>query len=235
MQLHSYKYNAEQIIRDNSALVLVPIINSDAAWHNHSTSWAALPKEEADPILAQVRAKVGKLTIELRNVKVAAFASEETNCFTADIYVNGKKEGRAHNQGHGGPTDIDPHTLSTRLDVYGATLPRKVSDIGDNTDPSGFFTYQPDAENIVDDLLQTYLEAKDAEKADKKLQRDLQTRVVFTVKGKKGIYHTQKMEAARLKYVVEKRLVKDADIILNTLPFAEAKKVYDANVQVVYR
>ena len=39
---------------------------------------------------------------ELKNVKYAAFASEETHCFEATLYVNGKRFCTVSNEGHGG-------------------------------------------------------------------------------------------------------------------------------------
>src|SRR4051812_38482510 len=104
------KYEAEKATRENKALVLVPIITGK------TLAWAALPKGEAEPILAKVRADIGPMNIELRKVQYAAFMSEETNAFEAEVWINGKKEGRAHNQGHGGPTSVDPWQLSDRLD-----------------------------------------------------------------------------------------------------------------------
>ncbi len=41
-----------------------------------------------------------KLTI--KNLKVAKFASEETLCFEATVYVDGKRSFTASNDGHGG-------------------------------------------------------------------------------------------------------------------------------------
>jgi hypothetical protein len=46
------------------------------------------------------------MKIELKNVKFSDFASEETNCFRADVYVNGKKAGYCNNDGHGGCTNV---------------------------------------------------------------------------------------------------------------------------------
>lgn len=48
--------------------------------------------------------------IQLKNVKYAAFASEETHCYEASVYFDGKKVGTVKNDGHGGcdyqyPTD----------------------------------------------------------------------------------------------------------------------------------
>jgi hypothetical protein len=42
------------------------------------------------------------MNIELKNVKHSEFASHETNCFEATIYVDGKKAGEAHNNGCAG-------------------------------------------------------------------------------------------------------------------------------------
>jgi len=39
----------------------------------------------------------------IKNVKTAEFASEETVCFEATLYVDGKSVGGVSNRGHGGP------------------------------------------------------------------------------------------------------------------------------------
>lgn len=49
-----------------------------------------------------------KPEIELKNIKYFASGSEETHCYTATVYVDGKKWGRTSNAGHGGPDDIHP-------------------------------------------------------------------------------------------------------------------------------
>jgi hypothetical protein len=40
--------------------------------------------------------------IELRAIQTSAFASEETHCYTATLYVDGLKWGSVSNEGHGG-------------------------------------------------------------------------------------------------------------------------------------
>lgn len=40
--------------------------------------------------------------IELRGIKRTAWASEETHCYQATLYVDGEKWGTVSNQGHGG-------------------------------------------------------------------------------------------------------------------------------------
>lgn len=46
------------------------------------------------------------MIITLKNFKHAAFASQETYCFQATVYADGKKVGVASNEGHGGSTFI---------------------------------------------------------------------------------------------------------------------------------
>lgn len=41
-------------------------------------------------------------SLTVKNVKVAEFASEETLCFEASLYVNGKRAAVVSNDGHGG-------------------------------------------------------------------------------------------------------------------------------------
>ena len=48
----------------------------------------------------------GKIT--LKKVKVFEGMSEETPCFTADVYQDGKLIAHAKNSGHGGCNDISP-------------------------------------------------------------------------------------------------------------------------------
>ncbi len=45
--------------------------------------------------------------IILKNLKYAAFASEETSCFSATVYVDGKRLCTARNDGHGGCDSYD--------------------------------------------------------------------------------------------------------------------------------
>jgi hypothetical protein len=48
------------------------------------------------------------MKIELKNIKRAAFASQETHCFQAVLYVNGKPFATIRNAGFGGGDDVEP-------------------------------------------------------------------------------------------------------------------------------
>jgi len=49
-----------------------------------------------------------KNAIQLKNVKFSEWNSEETNCFQAMVYFNGKRVGMASNEGRGGGTWVRP-------------------------------------------------------------------------------------------------------------------------------
>jgi hypothetical protein len=160
------------------------------------------------------------MKIELRAVKYAAFASEETSCFEATIWVDGKRAGTADNEGRGGHTHIHPRELEKTLDAYAATLPRIVTNIKADDEPGGFFTYQPDGAGVIDDLLHDHLTARD-------LTRALKRHVMFLREGK--CYQTK--HHASLAFDTPAALAASlaslkASQILNALPFADALAIY---------
>ena len=53
-----------------------------------------------DPALELVG---NKTPITLKNIKFSAWASEETHCFQATIYMDGERAMKVSNEGHGGP------------------------------------------------------------------------------------------------------------------------------------
>jgi hypothetical protein len=47
------------------------------------------------------------MKIELKGIKHFAELSQETHCYAASLYIDGKKVGRVSNAGHGGADDFD--------------------------------------------------------------------------------------------------------------------------------
>ncbi len=84
------------------------------------------------------------MKLELKNIKHASFASEETHCFEAVLYVDGKPFATIGNDGHGGCDHVHPYKLTHRdsaerkawqdnmdkIDVYFASLPKSKLDLG---------------------------------------------------------------------------------------------------------
>lgn len=125
--------------------------------------------------------------ITLKNIKHSAFASEETECFQATIYIDGKSTGTTvSNRGCGGCNDYHGGNAYERLTQYAKMLPDIETDIK-NPDGS-MFTYRPDADSIVDHALNNYL-------MDKELRQLCKTKVCFRIPGQAyadGEYHSFK-------------------------------------------
>jgi hypothetical protein len=151
------------------------------------------------------------MKIELKNVKYSEFASHETHCYEASIYIDGKKAGTAHNNGYGACTNIFPNTLHNTLQEYAETLPQ--------SEYKGHFFSQT-ADGLIDDLLTTWLYARD-------LKRAMQKRILF-VRGQ-SMLETVGMNTASLqKWLTRPDLQQklNADKVLNLMPFGEAISIY---------
>lgn len=61
--------------------------------------------------------------VTLKNLKYSEFASQETLCFEATIYVDGKRVGKAFNEGQGGAHHYDPYGIEQVLNEIAAALP----------------------------------------------------------------------------------------------------------------
>lgn len=61
--------------------------------------------------------------VTLKNLKYSDFASEETPCFEATIYVDGKRVGKAFNDGKGSAHRYDPFSIEKALNEIAAALP----------------------------------------------------------------------------------------------------------------
>lgn len=165
------------------------------------------------------------MKIELKNIKYFAAGSEETSCFVAAVYIDGVKLGEVRNDGRGGSHAYHPWEICEKLNQQAAILPPVVSSIKEKD--GAFFTYQPDADSIVDDLLDEYLVSGD-------LKRLMKFKAVYTVKGKDGIFATNKLTvtqmaaitASGVKVLPEKWNVAQ---LLNSLPFEDALAIYRRN------
>ena len=166
------------------------------------------------------------LKIELKNIKHAQFASEETHCYNATLYVAGETWGEVSNEGRGGPDHFhgvagkswdDIKALNERI---AAEYPKiDCTDIG----APGDFLDQ-NLETVCGELVNEFLVAKD-------LQRALKKAVLF-YKAKpeaKGapLYEIKlkgKAWDARMEGLMQKN--HPGAIILNALPIAEALPLY---------
>jgi hypothetical protein len=136
------------------------------------------------------------MKIELKNLKINTRLSEETTCFSATVYINGKRAFEAGNRGHGGCNEY--HGDISAAKAYAATLPPY----------EGRLPY--DLDMLIDDLIA-------AAEYERALKRDLK-RVAFIVDGS---YFTTKVPATPdMIAAVVKRY--PTATILNTMPLADA-------------
>lgn len=106
------------------------------------------------------------MKIELKKISFNERMSEETNCFVADLYINGKKIGYCKNTGQGGCTDYNAYNPEDRkviadAEQYCKTLP----DIN-----YGTFSIKNSLENTIDQLFEDWIKAKERKKLEKRMQ-----------------------------------------------------------------
>ena len=160
------------------------------------------------------------MKIELKALKYSDFASQETHCFQANIYIDGKMRGWASNDGRGGMTNIQPNDLWAEIKQYTDKMPPTIYKYGDQE-----MTLEASPDGLIDEFVTLALHEKD-------LKRAMKTRILFTRENQ--VFETQKFDAAKLSAAVNHPQVCEklnADKILNLLPIAEALEIYAARMR----
>lgn len=109
------------------------------------------------------------MKIELKRISFNERMSDETSCFIADLYINGKKVGSCENEGRGGCTNYGGNTpedrkLIAEAEKYFKGLPNIKSEKYN-------FEYPQSLENAIDDCLEAHLKAKEVAKRVKMYDR----------------------------------------------------------------
>ena len=156
------------------------------------------------------------MNITLKNVKFSEFASQETNCFEATVYIDGKRAGVASNEGHGGCNNYYPNTLCAILDEHAENLPPIVSQYLDaNGKP---MVLEHDSDTLIGDLFDYWLQSRD-------LKKSLAKSILFI--GEDGKLWRSKqtdLKAALSHADIHKKL--KTNQILNLMPFDAALSIY---------
>jgi len=106
------------------------------------------------------------MKIELKNIRFSEAMSEETNAFTADLYINGKKEGYCKNTGQGGCTDYYGIEKASSDIIKDAEAYCKAQpDIN-----YGTFTVHSSLENTIDQFFEDWLKVKEVKKFENKMK-----------------------------------------------------------------
>ena len=162
------------------------------------------------------------MELQLKSIKYTEWMSEETLCFTANLYVDGKVFAEVSDQGHGGSTDFRPHP---KFKTEGATyFYRRLKEVEAHCEA------MPNLEpcELFDEGLPMGLELwcnmeVESWLARRDLNRKLKSHVLFQMEGKDGIYQT--------KYhpTVTDGSWKNGRRILNDMPEAAALDIWRAN------
>jgi hypothetical protein len=141
--------------------------------------------------------------VELKNVKSSKSLSQESNAYTADIWIDGVRRGSVSNHGTGGQDMVKPFSLAEELFNYAKILPEISAglsgDLADKTMPQS-----------VDSLL---FEAYSVVIEGKRLAKLMKTKIVFIYEGR---VYTGPISVA----------VQPGSIVLNKLPFDVAVKEF---------
>jgi len=162
------------------------------------------------------------MNLEMKAIKHFASGSEETYCYTATVYLDGKPFAMVSNDGHGGCDRDYSHDkfkgdyreyrqTMTKIDEYFKSLP--------NTDPCKYFPegLEQSFERWCSEQVTNFLYKKDVKRALKK------NKVVYRKdkEGKMGLYdYDIRYESDSLK-----RHWPDA-VILNDVSFDEAMNIW---------
>lgn len=153
------------------------------------------------------------MKVELKAIKYFAAGSQETPCFVANIYVDGKKRGTVENEGYGGPHNIQPYALQQEIDAWVKATRAPEVVYGQEL--------QPTAEWLISELLEDHLLRKE-------LQALLRKRIVYV--GADGkLYQTKALPKEALQRAVARPQVLEgleAQTVLNLLPFDEALALF---------
>lgn len=169
------------------------------------------------------------MKLELRKVRYIASLSEETNCFTADLFVDGVLTAHISNRGHGGCDEQRPAKGKTEADIVAVENWIKKNHAPIATDmllDGKPFVMTPNLETICTDLMAANL-------ATKQLERLLKRTVAYIDPKTKMIYSfTGKVEGVQRAHAITETARRKPDaIILNNLPFDEALKAFRAASQ----
>ena len=178
-------------------------------------------------------------TIELRKLKVCKFMSEETTCYEAEVWVNGKRGFHASNDGHGGCDDYtaifdratnshDRAAYDTAMEVlktFADSLPPEHTGLPANDAEARargeHFMLEQDVETLIGDALEDALCAKASDKYLKKMS----THIFFLTKDgslshlklKVGVVTPEILARAAARY--------PKDTLVNTLPESEQRAI----------
>tara|TARA_R100000808_G_C2121745_1_gene132924 strand:- start:449 stop:937 length:489 start_codon:yes stop_codon:yes gene_type:complete len=157
----------------------------------------------------EVKMQINKL--ELKNIKYFASGSEETPCYNADIFINGKKAFHVTNNGCGGCDNQyvhEPFIIKDLMDLQDYLVKQS----GDDFEP---------VDSWCHDRLYEYLDQK-------KIKRDMKTKFICINKNTNELFAYEKntgISDSAFQDHMDKN--HPSSTCLNFLPFDQAWKLFD--------
>ncbi|MDB5129804.1 hypothetical protein [Mucilaginibacter sp.] len=152
------------------------------------------------------------MKIELKNIHFSEQLSQETNAFSANLYINDVKAGAASNHGYGGATDYLPfddegRKLIQEAEVHCKSLPPEKFTVDGKE-----YTIDMNLEHYIDNLLNDHLRQKDLQQFRNKASRASEKSIVVGVPD-------QSFKTLGLKFPVDMLLIhpKGPDILKDIL------------------
>lgn len=155
-----------------------------------------------------------KFEIKLKNIKHAAFASQETHCFTATVYLNGERFCTVENDGRGGCDDFRPLKGDKNSEIY-AKIKEINAELSKEIIKGDGFEIENDIEIVIGDLVNEWLQEKEVKKVLKKIAYIKKGGDLYTV--------NLKPTAENINRVKQQKWWDKSNICLNHLPFEQAK------------
>lgn len=138
------------------------------------------------------------MKLELKNIKVAAFASEETHCYEGSLYLDGKRVAVLSNRGHGGCDEehwVDRAAEKVVKDHFAGLPEQKTDLVGKDGE---VFMIQPSLEIWCSDRVSDFLILRDVKQTMKK-------KVVAIHSGKEWSFRLPPARLAEYRDILEKK------------------------------
>jgi len=167
--------------------------------------------------------------ITLKSIKYAEFASQETYCYEATLYVDGKRFAKVSNQGHGGCDMQEPIKPFTYKDIrkleetIAEEYPKYGSEYGDGKWRSlRVLEYDQNLDMVCGNLVSQWL-------MDKHIKKSLKKILYVQSEGDKDVWGMSNAAGARNHGEAIRQKIKEKfpqAIILNDLPIEEVRQYF---------
>jgi hypothetical protein len=159
------------------------------------------------------------MKISLKNVKTCEFASEETTCFEATVYVDGKRAFTVANDGRGGCNEYHPIIVTKNGEKTYCDKSREMIKNAEEwckTLPKCEHGYDQDLDDVVNDALYSYIDQKI-------VKRDLNKKVTYLKNGKIMNLGIKPNDPRVPAYMMKNH---PEATVLNNLPIEEVVAIY---------